>query len=308
MNFLHMKYAVEIADTRSLNKAAEKLFVGQSNLSRSVKELESSLGITIFERSARGMTLTPDGEEFIKYARNILRQVSDIENMFSRNNISRKRLSVSVPRASYIGNAFARFSNEIGKDEKIDIFYKETDLMSTIKNIIQEDYKIGIIRHAENSSRYLKEMLDEKNINYEIITSFTYSLVMNSSSPLASKEELSFDDLKDYIEITHADPNISSLHLADIKNEELPYLSSRRITVFERGSQLELLSENNETFMWVSPIPEDLLGKYGLTLRKCPQNNKIYRDAIIYRKDYSLTNIDNKFIEYVIDAKRKLIH
>ena len=119
MNFLHMKYAVEIADTRSLNKAAEKLFVGQSNLSRSVKELETSLGITIFERSARGMTLTPDGEEFIKYARNILRQVSDIENMFSRNNISRKRLSVSVPRASYIGSAFARFSSLYGGSAKM---------------------------------------------------------------------------------------------------------------------------------------------------------------------------------------------
>ena len=102
MNLLHMKYAVEIAETSSINKAAEKLYVGQSALSRAIKELESSLGVTLFDRSARGMTLTPDGEVFIRYARTILKQVDAVEEMFSRGDVSRKRFSLSVPRASYI--------------------------------------------------------------------------------------------------------------------------------------------------------------------------------------------------------------
>ena len=65
MNLLHMKYAVEIARTNSLNKAAETLYVGQSALSRAIKELETSLGVTLFERSSKGMTLTHDGENFV---------------------------------------------------------------------------------------------------------------------------------------------------------------------------------------------------------------------------------------------------
>ena len=78
MNLLHMKYAVEIAETNSLNKAAERLYVGQSALSRAVKELETSLGVVLFERSAKGMTLTPDGEVFVGYARGVLkRQMSN---------------------------------------------------------------------------------------------------------------------------------------------------------------------------------------------------------------------------------------
>ena len=72
MNLLHMKYAVEIARTNSINKAAETLYVGQSALSRAVKELENGLGITIFERSAKGMFLTPDGEVFIRQAEGVL--------------------------------------------------------------------------------------------------------------------------------------------------------------------------------------------------------------------------------------------
>lgn len=73
MNILHMKYAVEVARLGSLNKAAEVLFVAQPNISRSIKGLESELGIEIFNRFARGMVLTPEGEEFINYAQHILK-------------------------------------------------------------------------------------------------------------------------------------------------------------------------------------------------------------------------------------------
>ena len=75
MNLLHMKYAVEIANAGSINKAAERLYVGQPNLSRAVKELETSLGVAIFDRTSKGMFLTPDGEVFIRSAKNILKQL-----------------------------------------------------------------------------------------------------------------------------------------------------------------------------------------------------------------------------------------
>ena len=79
MNILHLKYAVEIAKTGSLNKAAENLYMGQPNLSRAIRELETSLGITIFERTSRGMIVTADGEEFLQYARRILAQIDEME-------------------------------------------------------------------------------------------------------------------------------------------------------------------------------------------------------------------------------------
>ena len=78
MNILHVKYAVEVAKAGSLNKAAEKLLVAQPNLSRSIRELEADLGITIFERTAKGMTLTMEGDEFIGYAKSILLQIDQM--------------------------------------------------------------------------------------------------------------------------------------------------------------------------------------------------------------------------------------
>ena len=104
MNLLHIKYAVEVAEAGSINQAAEKLLTGQPNLSRAIKELESSIGITIFERSAKGMRLTSDGEIFMNYAKNILRQVDAIEEAFSKGIVNcrrfslRRRAPITLPR------------------------------------------------------------------------------------------------------------------------------------------------------------------------------------------------------------------
>ena len=110
MNILHMKYAVEVAKVGSLNKAAESLYVALPNISRSIKELEADLGITVFDRTAKGMVLTPEGEEFISYAKDILKQIDQVENMYKSGQVKKQKFSVSVPRASYISDAFTEFS------------------------------------------------------------------------------------------------------------------------------------------------------------------------------------------------------
>lgn len=306
MNLMHIKYAVEVANEGSINKAAEKLYVGQPNLSRAIKELEASLGVKIFERSAKGMGLTSDGETFIRYAKTILRQVDEVESIFNGSGSVKKRFSISVPRASYISDAFARFSHSLTNEAEAEIIYKETNSLRAIKNILHEDYKLGIIRYAENYDKYFKTMLDEKDMQYEMITEFSYVLAMSRDNPLASAEKITFDALKDYIEIAHADPYVPSLPLSQVRKEELPDNIGRRIFVFERASQFELLSENPETFMWVSPIPQKLLDRYDLVQIPCEENKKIYKDILIYMRDYKLTALDKAFIDELCKSKREM--
>lgn len=306
MNLMHIKYAVEVANEGSINKAAEKLYVGQPNLSRAIKELEASLGVKIFERSAKGMGLTSDGETFIRYAKTILRQVDEVESIFNGSGSVKKRFSISVPRASYISDAFARFSHSLTNEAEAEIIYKETNSLRAIKNILHEDYKLGIIRYAENYDKYFKTMLDEKDMQYEMITEFSYVLAMSRDNPLASAEKITFDALKDYIEIAHADPYVPSLPLSQVRKEELPDNIGRRIFVFERASQFELLSKNPETFMWVSPIPQKLLDRYDLVQIPCEENKKIYKDILIYKRDYKLTVLDKAFIDELCKSKREM--
>ena len=304
MNILHMKYAVEVAKVGSLNKAAETLLIAAPNVSRSIKELEADIGISIFERTTKGMELTPEGEEFINYAKGILNQIDEVESFYKKGSAKKQRFSISVPRACYISEAFSQFSKSLSK-EAAEIFYKETNSQRTIRNILEHDYKLGIIRYAENYDKYFKAMLEEKGFCYELVTEFTYSLIMSADSPLAKKEEITFDDLADYIEIAHADPYVPSMPLAKVIKEELPDNIERRIFIFERASQFDLLSKNPETFMWVSPVPTSLIKRYGLVQKPCTDNHKVYRDVLIYHKDYKLTELDRRFIEQLNISKQK---
>ena len=150
-------------------------------------------------------------------------------------------------------------------------------------------------------------MLEEKGFQYELVTEFTYSLIMSAENPLAKKEEITFEDLTDYIEIAHADPYVPSMPISKVVKEEIPDNIARRIFIFERASQFDLLSMNPETFMWVSPVPKKLLERYNLVLRKCADNKKIYKDVLIYKDGYKLTKLDQQFITELCESRRKYI-
>jgi len=307
MNFLHMKYAVSVAETQSLNKSAAILNVGQPNLSRAIKELENSLGVTLFERSPRGMTLTEEGEMFIQYARSILKQVEQVEDVMHSKRRPKKSFSVAVPRASYMCDAFTKFVSHIPADEDIDILYRETNAARAIQNIIRDGYKMCILRYAKNYEQYYNALIEEKNLTAEIVAEFRYVLLMNRDCPLASQERISYSDLSYYIEVAHADPYVPSLPLAVVRKEELPDNTNQRIFVFERGSQMELLSQNTECFMWVSPNPQYMLDRYNLVQVPCEDNKRVYRDVLVYRKDYKLSNYDKMFIDQLKETKSEII-
>ena len=305
MNIGYLKYAIVVAKAGSLSKAAEELAVAQPNLSRAVKELEKELDITIFERKPKGIILTPDGERLIAYGKRILKEIDDVEKEFKEKGKEKAVFSASVPRASYVSSAFAEFSKTLSEKERCEVYYKETNALQAIGNILEKDYRLGVIRYAASHDKEVKDMLKNRNLAFELIAEFRHVLVMSKNSPLASAEEIRCADLKDYIEIAHADPYVPSVSLSKIREEELSDAVARRIFVFERASQFDVLSANEETFMWVSPVPSETLQRYNLVCRECSDNNRLYRDVLIYSKNHTLTSLDKAFITCLCESKRK---
>lgn len=305
MNLVYLKYAVEVAEVGSINKAAERLYVDQSNLSRCIKDLESSLGVAVFERSARGVKLTADGKIFLDYAKKILSEIETVERMFKEGASNKKRFSLSCPRASYVSCAFASFSKQLAKNDDLEVYYKETNGMRTLRNVLQDDYRLGILRYSENYDRYYKTLFEERDLCSELVAEFRHVLLVGKDSPLAKKSNVTFEDLATLTEVAHADPYVPSLPLAEVQKEELSNMR-RRIFVFERGSQFDILSQNPDTFMWVSPMPQSVLERYGLVCVDCCENRKTYKDVMIYRKDYHLTELDNAFVSELCRVKREV--
>ena len=303
MNILHMKYALEVAKAGSLTKASKVLFVAPPNISRSVKELEADLGIEIFIRTTKGVKLTPEGEEFIAFAQRILSQI-EAQEQFYKNELPKvQRFSISVPRACYISEAFAEFTKSLKKNTA-EVFYRETNAKHTIQDVANDDYNLGVIRYAANYDRYFKEMLEGSGITYELIAEFTYALIMSREHPLADKDDLTLADLKEYIEITKADSYVPEMSFAAQGEKDIASDVDRRIYIFERASGFDLLSTNTETFMWVSPTPQRILDRYNLVLKKCSEDNRVYRDLQIYKKGYKLSQLDDIFMTNLIDSKR----
>ena len=296
MNILHMKYAVEVAEAGSINQAATKLYIAQPNLSRCIKELEAELGIQIFDRTSRGMKLTPDGEEYIRYARKILDQIDDLEKHYKKGASSKQYFSISIPRASYISDAFARFSCRIGT-APAEIYYSETNPLNAVNNILKSGFNLGIIRYDSQFDRYYRDMLDANDLDCEMVAEFKYVLIMNKDNSIANKELIYKKDLADLIEIAHGDPYVPSIPVSTIMEHELTENVSKRLLIYERGSQFELLEANPETFMWVSPVPQKILEKHGLVQRLCCDNSRLYKDMLIYKSGYRFTELDESFIE-----------
>ncbi len=307
MNILHLKYAVEIANTKSISQAAENLYMGQPNLSRAIKELEGSLGITIFNRTTKGISITPEGEEFLHYARRIIAQVEEVESRYQNGRQPRQTFSICVPRAGYISAALAEFAKTIRTDQPADIFYQETDSQRAIQNVINGDYNLGIVRYQLPFERYFESLFAEKKLGWLTVTEYAYLLLMSRRHPLAEKDTIHFSDLAGYIEISHADQYVPTVPVIDVKRAELSQFVDKHIYVFDRGSQFELLEKVPDTFMWVSAVPDDVLNKYQLVQRGCADNHKVHRDVLIFRRDYHISELDRRFIHAVREARRRYI-
>ena len=305
MNILHLKYVVSIAEHGSINRAAEDLHVAQPNLSRVIKDMEADLGIQFFRRTSKGMLMTPDGERFVDQAKKILEQVDEMEKMYKSGLPAKQRFSISVPRASYISEAFSDFTKHLDQDSA-EIFYHETNSLQAIRNIMDVGYNLGIIRYAQSHDKYFRQTLEDKGLRHELIAEFRFVLVMHEESDLARKNVIHFSDLTPFFQIAHADPYVPSLPLSVVRQEELPN-QPKRIFVYERGGQFDLLSKNQRTFMWVSPLPERILRLHHLVQRECPDNQRVYRDMLIYRKDYTLTDLDKQFITELTRSKRQCL-
>ncbi len=303
MNILHLRYAVEVERTRSITGAAANLFMSQPNLSRAIKELEESLGITVFKRTSKGIVTTTQGEEFLFQAKNILRQIEEMEEKYKKNVPERQSFNISTPRACYITRAFTSLVNSMDRDREIDVNYKETNSLRAITNILQSNYNLGIIRYQTAFESYFLKMMEEKDLKHQEIWEFEYIALMGKTHPLAEKENIVPGDFKDCIEIVHGDPYVPSLQIAYVRKAEFSDLTDKKIYIYERGTQYDLLNDVPSTFMWVSPLPEEVLSRHNVVQKRCPGLSHKYKDVLIYRNGYHLSEIDHRFIEELDKAK-----
>jgi len=307
MNLTHLRYMVEVERHGSITKAAAALYMGQPNLSKAIKELELEFGVPIFKRSAKGVVPTEKGKEFLLHAKAILLQVEKMEELTREDDRKSLEFSLLLPRASYISHAFTLFLNEVGAVEKMNIKFKETNSMSAIDLVADCEYDLGIIRYPINYEAFFLSAVEEKGLKAREIWTYDYVILMSAKSPLARQVEISASVLNDYIEILHGDNTVPNISQTFLKKDAQLGSSRRHIFVYERGSQFDILSTVPNSYMWVSPLPREVLRRYGLVQKRCSDLVKRNRDLLIHQSNYRISQVEKLFIDTLDEVRKSII-
>lgn len=302
MNIQYLKYVVEVDKMGSINKAAKNLYMGQPNLSAAIKELEKDLGISIFYRSKKGVFPTKEGEKFLVYAKKIISDINQLESLYTANTDSTIRFSIAACRATYITMAVSNFINDLKNKKEMTVNFNETNSLNVIHEVANGNAEIGIIRCQNIHENFFVSLLKSKNLIFEPLWEFKMLLTFSENHPLALKKKIKAEMLKKYIEIIQGDIKIP----VEKNNKTIDsyQTSPQSISVYDRGSHINLLVNVNEAFMWVPILPENILKRNRLTQRECTDLQIITKDILIYSAERKQSN----YIKNFISSLKKVIN
>lgn len=306
-NLLQLKYAVEVEKTGSISKAAENLYMNQPNLSKSIRELEDDLGIAIFDRTAKGVMPTEKGREFLGYARSILSMVAEMEALYKPSDEKKTRFDLCAPRASYVSHALTEVILSLGPDADYSVDYREAGTMRTIRQVANGLNRLGVIRYQTVYETNYLNALTERTLQYEHICEFASVAILDQRHPLAGREQISERELADYTEILYGDSYIPSLPVNQAREIAQTIEAKKTITVYERASQLELISRLPTAYALASPMPKDVLARFGLVQRRVDLPGNVFRDILIYRAGYHMTRLDRLLIDKLRETAGRIV-
>lgn len=296
MNTQYFVYAIEVEKTGSITQAANNLFMSQPTLSKAIKDMEESIGFSVFKRSAKGMIPTQRGLEFLDHAKKIAAQVQKMEQSLQAHDASHQLFSLAIPRVSYIAKAVSEyiclFDGHI--DMEIDIL--EDNSIRIIDQVADGHYVLGIIRcHAEDEDYFIKS-LTEKELQYEFIWQSDYMALMSEAHPLAQQEILTKNDFLQHIEVAFGDDEVPYIRYSESQTTKGQLRNNKRILVNSRAMQFDVLRTNPNAYMWVSPLPKEVIAANGLIQRKCKPGNQ-FKDILISRAGYRFSKLDQAFLD-----------
>lgn len=256
MTFLQLNYISEIYNCGSINKAAQNLFVSQSSLSSSIRELEEEIGIQIFIRSNRGITLTEEGQEFLARIRPILEQQRKVERFYAdRNSEETARLSISAQRYPFCAKAFVGF---LGQQQMLgyEFSFKETDMDKVISDVSARKSDIGIIFLSDMTEKFMNRVLSTNDLEFKEIKRIRPHVFLSKIHPLADSETISVRQLTEYPYVVFAKKNNSSFNFSEEAVLSGPNEFKKIIYVNDRATAYNIMSHSDAFSTGSGLLPE----------------------------------------------------
>lgn len=299
MTLTQLNYLITIAETKSLNKAAEQLYVSQPSLTSAIKELEKELGIVLFYRSGKGVTLTNDGAEFLLYAKQIYGQYESVLEKYGKGGSYKKKFGVSTQHYSFAVKAFVDMAKEFDMS-KYEFAIRETRTREVISDVSTMKSEIGVLYLCDFNRKSMEKLLKSAGLEFHHLIDCQAYVYIWKNHPLAKEESIRFEQLQKYPCLSFEQGDNSSFYFAEeiLSTNEYPQV----IRANDRATMLNLMVGLNGYTLCSGIICEELNGSdyIAVPYQDDEQNpNSVMEIGYVTRKNMLLSRMGERYIEAI---------
>ncbi|EOS73972.1 hypothetical protein C817_04818 [Dorea sp. 5-2] len=304
MTLIQLHYLIVIAETNSLNKAAEQLYVSQPSLTSAIKELEKELGVTLLYRSGRGVTLTNDGVEFLLYAKQLYSQYEAVLEKYGMGGAHKKKFGVSTQHYSFAVKAFVDMAKEFDMS-RYEFAVRETRTAEVIRDVSTMKSEVGILYLCDFNRKSMEKLLKSASLEFHHLIECQAYVYIWKNHPLAKEKTIRFEQLNGYPCLSFEQGDNSSFYFAEEILSTNEY--SQVIKANDRATMLNLMVGLNGYTLCSGIICEELNGSdyIAVPFQEDEQNlNIVMEIGYVVRKNTILS----KMGELYVDKLKKYLH
>ena len=257
MTLQQLRYAIGIAKVGSFNKAAENLFISQPSLTAAIRDLEEEIGIIIFNRTSRGVSLTVEGEEFIAQASQLYHHYETVLERYSDGVHQKKKFAVSTQHYSFAIKSFVEMVKKFNIDE-YNFAIRETKTKEVIDDVAGLKSEIGILYLSDFNRKYITYLLKEHELEFHHLIDCKAFAYMWKDHPLASRKSVNLKDLSNYPCLSFEQSESGSYYFAEEILSTNEYHST--IKANDRATMLNLMVGLNGYTLCSGIISEEING------------------------------------------------
>ena len=302
MTLAQLRYTIAIAKAGSMNEAAKSLYISQPSLSTAIRELEAETGVEIFRRTNRGIAVTPAGEEFLGYARQVVEQYELMDAKYISKEQSRKKFSVSMQHYTFAVKAFVEMVKQFGMDEyEFEIHETKTyDVIEDVKNCKSE---IGVLYINDFNKKVLTKLFHQSGVEFHELLKCHIYVYLWKGHPLASKKEITLEELEEYPCLSFDQGQNNSFYFAEEVLSTYDY--KRLIKANDRATFLNLMIGLNGYTLCSGIMCEELNGSDYCAVKL--KSDEIMTIGYISRKGVPISPLGKKYLEEIGKYKDKAL-
>jgi len=302
MTIQQCKYILAIARSGSMNEAAKNLLVSQASLSSAVRELEDEFNIRIFDRSNKGVRITRDGSEFIRYARQLLAQYEAITDRYQGEDKKKVRnFAVTSQHYDFVAEAFVVFMKKFHADFNLSL--KEARTFEVIEDVTNLRSDMGILAYLKApTGGYMERYLKRNGLEYQPLFETSPHVFLGSHHPLAGREQLMLEELADYPYITYDQGEAGPIEFSEELTENNP--AKKHIRINDRATLMNLLLSTNSYTIGTGVMTSDLNKGSVVSVRLA--SVETYSVVRIHRADVGLSEDAEQFVKVLGEITSKI--